>query len=184
MSEQTPTLILRLTLSDVPEYGADRKCGKLKAEVRAMKQGAGYDDPPDTWLWSHESLYADLSMQTYYGDPDINGGHAYGPVEIGYEGVAVVRAYEAERFYKGLSKITRAYDKLCKGLGHPQSTGHEVAYYMAVLGIKSACVKMPPGGSGLTHRDYRMLTSPEAVRAYIDNAIAAFRSARLALAAA
>jgi hypothetical protein len=176
--------MVRLTLSEIPAYAAAHKCGKLKAEVRAMKQGAAYDDAPDTWLWSHESLYADLSMQTYYGDPEIANGYAYGPVEVGYEGVALVRAHEAERFYKGLSRVDRAYKKLCTNFGQPRSTGHEVAYLMAVMGIKSACVKLPPGGCGLHYRDFVILASPEAVQSYVDVQIAAFREARLALASA
>jgi hypothetical protein len=178
MAQETPTLMLRLTLSTVPEYAADRKCGKLKADVRGVRRDAGYEDSPDTWLWSHESLYADLCMQTYYGDPEVADGYAYGPVEVGYEGVALVREHDAERFHKGLSKLGRAYAKLCKDFGQPQTTGHEVAYYMAVMGIKAACVKVP-GGSGLSFRDYRMLSSPESVRAYIDTQMAAFRAARL-----
>jgi hypothetical protein len=180
MSEKTPTLILRLTMSDIPAYDAAHKCGKFKAEVRGVRCDAQYDDPPDTWLWSHDSLYADMVMMTYYGDPEVNNGYAYGPVEVGYEGVALVRAQEAERFYKGLTKVSRAYDKLCQQYGRPKSTGHEVAYYMAVMGIKSACVPLPPGGGGLRYRDYCILTSPEAVQSYIDVQMAAFRSARLA----
>jgi hypothetical protein len=172
--------MLRLDLTDFDPNNPTQKYGKLKAAVRAVREGARYDDPPDTWLWSHESVWADFVLQTYYGDPDINSGRAYGPIEIGYEGGALVTQHEAARFHKGLSKVTAAYTKLGKACGYPQTTGHEVAYYMAVMGIKSACVRLPAEHSGLSFRNYRILSSPEAVRSYIDRTMAAFLEGRLA----
>jgi hypothetical protein len=175
-----PTRMLRLEMTAMDPDNPAQKYGKLKAAVRAMRESARYDDPPDTWLWSHESLYADLVMSTYYGDPDINSGHAYGPLEIGYESGALVTQQEAARFHKGLSKVIGAYTKLGKACGRPQSTGHEVAYYMAVMGIKSACVRLPADQPGLSFHHYRILTSPESVRDYIDRTMAAFLQHRLA----
>jgi hypothetical protein len=179
----TKTLILRLTMTDIEE-AAYNTYGKLRADVRAVRDGATYEQTPDTWLWSHESVFADLVMMVYYGTPTVSDGYAYGPVEVGYESPSITRELEAARFHKGLSRISRAYEKLVKELGRPQSCGHEVAYYMKLIGVKTACVKAPAGKIGGLYRDYNLLRSPESVRAYIDASISAFRSARMAQPAA
>jgi hypothetical protein len=173
-----PTLLLHIALTEPLDY-RNRPYGRFQAWVCGADVGAGFDGTPYTTLYGHESLFARLALAAYYGNPELAEGRHYG-FDYGYEPYqSLVGKLEAERMSKGLAKVARVYERLCDDLGRPQSLGHEVAYVMRAIGMKAACVQLPPDRVGTAYRRWRVLSGLESVRYYIDAQVEDFRQERM-----
>lgn len=164
-------LILNICLSERYESSDGRIHGRFEASVVGYRASARYDESPTTALFAHESPWAQFGMHAYYGDPTLGDGRAYG-FAYGYQPESgLVEAHTVERYATGLKKVERALARLSAAYGRPQSLGQEVVYLMQALGVRQACWRLPSGHPGGQHRDWRVVSSMEDMRYYVDHTI-------------
>jgi hypothetical protein len=181
MAQQDKTaLVVVLHMDSVTSYDG-KPYGQFAGYVYAARPDASYDETPWSYLWGHESDYADFAMEASYGNAGILDGGVYG-FTYGYRGERLLTHAQIARYAKGMQRVERAYNKRVATCGRPESLGQEVVYVLLALGIRRAFVRAPAEvqarwGGGSDYREWRPLDSMGAIQAYLNTEVREFRDA-------
>jgi hypothetical protein len=184
MAQQEKTaLVVVLHMDSVSSYDG-KPYGRFAASVYAARPDAHYEESPWSYLWGHESDYADFAMEASYGHAGILDGGVYG-FTYGYRpSGSLLHHTQIARYAKGMKRVERAYERRVETCGRPESLGQEVVYVLQALGIRRAFVRVPADviarcGGGSSYREWRPLDSMEGIQAYLNTQVREFKDAHV-----
>lgn len=180
MPEKPVELILQIWMDDKRSSYDGETIGTFSAYVYKVAERPGYEGDPTATLYSYQSGWARFAMSARYGNMTLHDGYSWG-LDWGFRPEGdFVQVRDIDTYSKGLKKVDRLLEKWREEEGSAQTLGQEVIRVMRAIGIKKACWKYRNGVEGHgDFRDWRVVSSMEDIRYYIDSTIETCRRKQL-----